>query len=675
MSYEPFLIAPYTSGLDTDLAPWLLPKDAFQSILNGYIHHGVLYKRNGIQFFANTAHSGGVTPELPVMGIKSFVDTDGTKQFLAFDTRRACLLNQSTQTFDALDVADIFGGDESSFINAAAFGRTNAFATPTLFFTNFNGDTSIAVNPIRTFVTNAIPAPFVTTQFAPDTTPTAGSRNYVLAAQFIFSIRQRLVLLNTVEGSAAPAGTPPSGSGTNYAQRARWSRAQNPSEGTGPSDYPWDQITPGNGGFVDAPTSDKITGATQLQDIIIVHFTNSVWALKPTSDPALPFRWEKINNFRACDAPYANIGHDRYVISFGIRGIVATDSVEVQRIDQKIDKFIVENVNLDFVNRMYSERNYTDRRSWTLYPSSLDDPDDSGDEEETSNKALIRTEEEGAWSVYTVSVVDDNGDSVNMSCLGFGQSSTDLAWEDFDGSQPLAPDYAWEDFSEENWSSFFSQANEELFWGGDQIGRILSLEIDGDDLGEPISFDVVSAAWNPYKEKGAAAQLGYVDFYLEADTDTQFTVEFYVDDITTPYATQSLDCLPDLGFIADIQDITLNNPVEVTADSHGLTTGDEIYIYNLNGAGNLTGGPYTVTVVDENNITLDGVDGTGFEAYESGGTIVEREFANTKCWKRAYAGGKGYQHYIRIKNTGKDDLLQFNAFMPWFRRSGTRMIG
>jgi hypothetical protein len=654
MSYEPFLIAPYTSGLETDTQPWLLPKDAFQSIVNGYIHHGVLFKRGGIQLVTTLSNN------LPVMGIKNFINSAGVKTILGFDTIRAYLYDETTQTFSVRDAADIFDRGESAFVNAVGVGRTISFTTPTLYFTNFSGVNPANVNPMRSYAGGAN-----TTVFTPDSTPApAGTRNYILAAQYIFYFRNRLVLLNTVEGANLPVGI--QGNGTQFAQRVRWSKNYDPTV--------WDQNVPGNGGFADAPTSDQIVGATQLQDLIIVQFTNSVWALKPLNDPAAPFRWEKINSFRACEAPYANIGHDRYVISFGVRGVVATDSVEVQRIDQKIDQFIVNNVNLDFIARMYSERDYTNRRSWTLFPSSVSPTQGTTTEPETSNRALIRSEEEGAWSVYNVET-KDGADYVNMSCLGYIFSSIDAAWQNFDGTDPLYPDWSWEEFGDRDWNSYFTQAQAELFVAGDQNGRILSLENGGTDLGEDISFDVVSAAWNPYKEKGVQAQLGYVDFYVDADTDTQFTVEFYVDDIDFPYATQTLDCLPNLGFIADIFDIVLNNPVEVEAPSHGLTTGNEVFIYNLNGAGDLTGGPYTVTVVDEDNLTLDGVDGTAFSPYVSGGTIVEREFNNTKCWKRAYAGGKGYQHFIRITNSGSDDILQFNAFMPWFRPASTRIIG
>lgn len=751
MAYQPFLIAPYSTGVDTGTEPWLLPKDAFQELIDGYIHHGVLRKRNGIQFFGDLVHSpttavtaitnadpGQVTvavaaglangqffqirgaigmteindntykianlvgntfditdqfdenvdtsafgvyggggslypvPRLPVMGIFKFIDTNNVLQILAFDTERGCVYNASTGVFDPLDTADIFNGTPSSFVSAGAFGKTSSFGTSTFFFSNFNGNTGLPISPIWTFTTGN-----TTTQFTPDTTPTAVTRNYVIAAQFIFPIRQRLLLLNTVESDTLPAGSPPTGTGTSFRQRMRWCRAGNPAA----SGSNWDEITPGNGGFVDAPTSESIVGAKFIQDLIIVYFTNSVWKISPTADPALPYRWDKINDFRACDAAYATIGHDRFSIAFGQRGIFATDSIEVRRIDDKIENFMINAVNAEFYERMYSARNFNERRSWTLFPAPFNDISDSGSEEETSNRSLIRTEEEGAWSIYRVATVDlDPVNGTNMSCLGYAEIIEDLAWQDFTvangfispGSDPPT-DIEWKDFGDETWASFFFQENSEVFLGGDQSGRVLFLERDNDDMGNPIGFDVTSAGWNPFKERGIQAQMGYVDFYLEADTNTKFQVEFFADDIETPYATQQMNCLPNLGFIADIQNIVLANPVSVTANSHGIPTGYTVFIYNQNGAGNLTGGPYTVTVVDENTVTLDGVDGTAFEPYISEGTLVDREFNNIKCWKRAYAGGKGYLHYLRITNSGLDDRLQFHAFMPWFREAGGRV--
>lgn len=739
MSYQPFLIAGFQIGLQEDLRPWLLPQDAFQSLINGHIHNSVVEKRSGMtvfQWFVNSnittintitqANPGVVTPasvaglsngdyfqirsatgmtqinnktyqiqnltattfeiytiygepldtsafgayigagvlfivpKNPIMGIKNFIDNSGNQQIVIFDTKRMCVYNKLTQVFDPIDTSDIFNGTPSSFISAASYGKTLSFSTSTLFFTNFNGDMTLPISPMFTY-DGIAPS---TTQFLPNVTPTT-TATYVVAAQFIFSIRNRLLLLNTVESTTAPAGSPPvtpSASSTNYSQRMRWSRSFDPTD--------WDQITPGKGGFTDAPTSEKIIAATQLEDTILVQFTNSVWIIEPTSDPAAPFRWVKINSYRTCTAPYANVAHDDYVISYGNRGIVASSRNEVVRIDNKIEDFMMDNVNAEFAERMYSERDFTQRRSWTLYP----DANRSGDypnEDTTSNFALIRTEEEGAWSIYKVANFDiDSENGTNLSCLGYGAFSIDKTFDDFEDEDTFDSPV-----SNNNWTDFLLQAETEVFLAGDQTGRILTLNSGGSDLNQPIEFELTSAGWNPFAEQGMQAQLGYVDFYVEADKNIRFNVEFYVDDITTPYATQTVDCLPNLGFIGEILDITQANPAVVNSPSHGLSTGAEVYLYGVDGMIDIEGGPYIITFVDQNHFSLNGVDSTVFQAYTGNGSVVDRQYENYRCWKRAYAGGVGYQHFIKITNSDNNDSLVFNAFKPHFRPVGQRIIG
>lgn len=65
---------------------------------------------------------------------------------------------------------------------------------------------------------------------------------------------------------------------------------------------------------------------------------------------------------------------------------------------------------------------------------------------------------------------------------------------------------------------------------------------------------------------------------------------------------------------------TQANPVKLTMTAHGMTTGKELMVTGIVGMTQLTDKIYKVTVVDANNVTLDGVDGTAFTAYTSGGT-------------------------------------------------------
>lgn len=53
MGYQPFTISNFATGFDQERQPWLLPSDAFTSLLDGFIYKGVLNKREGYNGFAN----------------------------------------------------------------------------------------------------------------------------------------------------------------------------------------------------------------------------------------------------------------------------------------------------------------------------------------------------------------------------------------------------------------------------------------------------------------------------------------------------------------------------------------------------------------------------------------------------------------------------------------------
>ena len=70
----------------------------------------------------------------------------------------------------------------------------------------------------------------------------------------------------------------------------------------------------------------------------------------------------------------------------------------------------------------------------------------------------------------------------------------------------------------------------------------------------------------------------------------------------------------------NITNITQANPAQVTCSSHGFSTGDKVHIQDVEGMTEVNDQIYTITVVDADNFTLDGVDSTGYNAYTSGGT-------------------------------------------------------
>jgi hypothetical protein len=67
---------------------------------------------------------------------------------------------------------------------------------------------------------------------------------------------------------------------------------------------------------------------------------------------------------------------------------------------------------------------------------------------------------------------------------------------------------------------------------------------------------------------------------------------------------------------------TQANPVVITATAHGYSNGDEVFIASVGGMTELNSKFYTVANVTANTFELSGVDGTGFTAYASGGTVA-----------------------------------------------------
>ena len=101
---------------------------------------------------------------------------------------------------------------------------------------------------------------------------------------------------------------------------------------------------------------------------------------------------------------------------------------------------------------------------------------------------------------------------------------------------------------------------------------------------------------------------------------------------TTSYTAWSLGGI--VYVYLPILAITQANPAQVTVTNHGFVTGDQIIINGVQGMTQLNnatgGGVFTITKVDANNFTLNGVDSTGFSAFgnNANSNIVAATIAN-----------------------------------------------
>lgn len=637
-TFTPQLIAPFKTGIDTDQEPWLLPADAFQEAVNVHIHHGILQKRGGYRLLATLSNADRV------MGIARYLPAIGTKQTLAFDTMNAYLYDPINHTFDILDSPNqIMDGDEFDYIWSTNWQSTNIVNR--LYFTNgkaWNGTTGAGSrNGIRYFSSASATT---TTLFTPSTGGNGANENFLYGGKLLFTLGQRLIVLNTFEFTT-------SGGSTTHPQRARWCSKQDPSN--------WNDTVAGGGDFADASTGDQIVSARVLQNQIIVFFTNSVWGLLPTSDPNKSFRWVKLNSYRACDGKMASVAYDRYVIALGIRGITATDGTETQRIDQRINDFTYSVINFAQFKKVYCARNYESLRWWTLY---------AAEKAEENNSSLIYDDESKAYTTYDIS----------LNCIGYGNSDRDYKLDQFTVANKL--DYSLNEMGDDTLQDWYFDENEDSFLGGDLIGNIYELNFGAEDLTpalveSAIDATFTSAAWNPFQSEGREAQMSYIDFYVDTDTLTKGTVEFYKNDERTSYTDQQITFLPNLDFVATVQTITKANPGVVNAAQHGLVTGDTVFIYGASGMLEInSGNGFVITVINENSFSLNDTDTSGYGTYTGGGSVYLKQFYQTKTWVRAYGGGIGYLHWIKVTLTGGEKPFRFHALKPYFRPRGKRTI-
>lgn len=80
----------------------------------------------------------------------------------------------------------------------------------------------------------------------------------------------------------------------------------------------------------------------------------------------------------------------------------------------------------------------------------------------------------------------------------------------------------------------------------------------------------------------------------------------------------------------NIEDVILDNPVKVKVTGHGLSTDAFVQISGITGTTQLNKRIYRATRIDDDHVSLNGVDGAGLTAYVSGGAVVSGVFYRLK---------------------------------------------
>lgn len=513
--------------------------------------------------------------------------------------------------------------------------------------------------------------------FQPPLNGSGSATNYLQSCEMIFPYKNRLVVLNTLEGTF-------SGTGKNFYQRARWSQngtvyyaAPTPTNYVGGTDaQAWRDDVVGKGGYIDAPTLEQIVSAQFVKDTLIVYFERSTWQLRYTGNELLPFIWEKINTELGAESTFSVIPFDVITIALGDVGIHTCDSVNVERLDVKIpdEIFNIQNINqgpqrVTGIRDFFYELVY-----WSIPYSGINTQSEVGTPVSFKfpNKILVYNYRNSSFSFF-----DDS-----FTCFGYYQASnaitwasTNIFWGDFDtlwsdpevdtpfavltlgGNQQGYVEILMQ-ASANDQSLFISNISGSTITcpnhnlqpgqfvkllsgsGIKGIGKIFEVISVTDSntfvVNYPISgtytgagtlsvvnnISILTKRFNPFIHEGRQVRLIKSDFYLDRTSNGQISVNLYInEDSSTPINVP--DNPPPSTVVGQITAITAANPAVITLSAAiNLQVGDVVYITGVGGMTDLNNYSSIVTAISANGLSVTTtIDSSSFSAYGAGGSL------------------------------------------------------
>ncbi len=344
----------------------------------------------------------------PTMGLAAReLNTLNRIETVAFDQNHSYTYNGATEQFDEI-ATGAWTSTDSDFMWTTNYWYLAAL--PLLWVTNniaydAAGNDGIKYYNGATWVN--LPAPV----------NVAGTA-FLRGALMVIPFRDRMVSLNTLEGAA------PAAAAVRFPQRARWSAKADPTSIAAPNN--WDSDTPGLGGYYDAPTTEDIVSCWYTKDVLIVFFEKSTWQLAFTGSELAPFYWKKLNSELGAISTFSAIGFDKGIMAIGNHGIVVSDSINVERIDEKIPNLAVsiEQEN-DGPTRVHGIRDFENKMSYWTMPTHTAN-------RIFPNEVLALNYEEQSYSTY----ID------TFTCFGDYQADEDYSWDSINKSWEAA-DVPW----------------------------------------------------------------------------------------------------------------------------------------------------------------------------------------------------------------------------------------
>lgn len=528
MVLKPFLIAPYKSGFVENVDSWLLPEDAFESLVNAYVWRGKVKKRPG------TSHIGGtdlnsrlrikvgttdaVTGNLPstqmpgskfkvgqifsvgstiftVSGIGNPVDllTTGiatAKYSTTFGTLEIEGNSENTSTDvyfypadpvmglrlreqEEINFEDTIGFDtQFAYIHSAAgwerLGDAIWSGNDSDFYwsTNYRG-----TNPSETFFYAVNYKEEDKVKYIPEGATTWTTFRPQLNNAGTIFLESGLIVVGFKDRLLVLNTIEKDGAADAkiFQNRVRFSKNGNPTDPV--TSFVSD--VKGLGGYQTASTEEAIVSVEFIKDRLIVYFERSTWELVYTGDKTIPFRFQQINSELGAESTHSIVGFDSNSVAVGNIGIHSCNGVSVSRIDQKIPDEIFKIHNLkDGPKRVYGIIDYYRELVYWTFPEatgSLKFP----------NRVLIWNYENDTWAFFEDSI----------TCFGAWQNTRKLTWAIVGQTYPTWG--AWNS----PWESAKSQGRTPDIIAGNQQGFVFTLNADDSSSSESLyisKFDVAN---------------------------------------------------------------------------------------------------------------------------------------------------------------------------------------
>jgi len=582
--YEPFLIANMTTGLYLKREPWLLPKDAFETLSNCHLKNGVLEKRRGYAQFGRFAHTDLEQDTSPNGTETSFSGTISNTPLRAgdFDVQDVTLNDDSTETFTDNSDGTVTGDNGATgTYNTTSGGWTLDFSNSLppkngtnidIHYDHYPGNTImglwnyltsggsqelIAFDTKRMCKWNTDSEKFddkafvdgsSDIDFSGDNTNYFWMQNWEMPAgtfkayicnntsTTVSGTHYGLFSYNGTSLSAVNVDTDNDGNNEietclmAFIYHNRLILLRTNESGTGYNQRvrysalndptDWREDISGHGGHKDAPVEDWIIAADFIGGDLIVFFERSVFKLNYTGDSTDPFDWEKIDSTEGVYSTYGVSSFSDELQAVGPTRIIATDGRDVYGIDDKIPDFLLQ-WRQNGIEYCYSLVMEEMKQTLLAYPSKSASVNADGNYYPDS--VLVLNYTDNSYSTY----------SLPVHVLGYSSLQSDLTMDDISSTWDEI-DWAWDDRE--------LQAGYPTTLMGSRDGWVYKLNYGGSDNGSAIEFNAKGGLWNPYSKAGLKAHLGYIDFLVDVGTEKSFDVECFINTKDAAFQTKTVEC-------------------------------------------------------------------------------------------------------------------------------------